>query len=138
MRLVLHGRSDLERTARLATWLSRPAVDDVSVTLPWLTEDERHRAARAIRRYFNDCGCLAGAPAFVIALAWCLAANPWPAGPAWSAAGYTLLASVGAALAGKGAGLFWSRWRLRVLIRRITRDEGRASCRSSAPRSRNG
>lgn len=138
MRLVLDGRSDLERTERLATWLSRPAVDDVCVTLPWLDEDERHRVARAIQTYFNDCGCLVGAPAFVLALAWCLHASPWPDGSAWAAAGYTLLASVGAALAGKGAGLLWSRWRLRVLLRRMTHAEGRVSCRSSAPRFRSG
>jgi len=123
MTLVIQDRRDLHRAGHLVSWLNRPAVDLVQVTLPWLDSREQQRNAKALKFYLNDCGCLWGVPAFVAAFAGCLAMAPSRGGQTWIAVGLSLLVAVAAALVAKLAALAWSRWRLRVLLDRMARGD---------------
>ena len=131
MQLTISDSADLARARGLAAWLARPHVRAVVVTLPWLTDDERRRAALMLRASFNECGCTHGAIAFVAALGWTVRARPWGEGSLASGIAYVVSLSIAAAVAGKLAGLSWSWWRLRVLLsemaRRPTRHEGRVT-----------
>jgi hypothetical protein len=120
LKLILHGSRDIERAARLAGWLNRPAVSDVAITLPSLDRCGRARLETAIKRYFNDCGCLWATASFLAVLLWSLLANPW-ASSSWTAWLNTMLAAVAGALGGKIIGLSWSWWRLTALLRRLRR-----------------
>jgi hypothetical protein len=125
MRLIIAGNGDVEHAGRLATWLNRPAVDQVVVSVPWLEVAERHRLARTLEMHFNDGGYAFGVPAFVAALAWCFYTGSWSSDAASlpAAAAYTVAVSVASAMGGKLAGLAWSRWRLRTLLRHIAAAE---------------
>jgi hypothetical protein len=125
MRLVISSRDDLEQTRRLASWVNRPAVDHVLITLPWLDVDERQRIAKELEAQFNACGCTWGTVAFVLALVWCLRTAALGSASVSSGAGYVVLGSVTAAIAGKALGLKWSQWRLKVAIRRMSRPSAR-------------
>lgn len=121
MRLQLECLDDLKRAERLASWLGRPSVNNVVVLLPWLDATERDRSARAIYRLFNDCGCAAAtAAAFgsvaVAVLVLRLSGREF----SWQLAGAMFVVGLAAAAAGKLAGLAWSRWRLRVRLRRMS------------------
>jgi hypothetical protein len=124
MTLRIDSPGDLERAALLVSWLARPSVRQVHVRLPWLTPAQCERAGRTLTRYFNDCGCLWGAPAFVAALPLSFAHGPWTDASGLLAGGASLAAAVGAALAAKAAALAWSAWRLRVLLARLARGSG--------------
>jgi hypothetical protein len=101
----------------MASWLGRPSVDRVVVDLPWVEEDDRQRVAKALRRYFNDCGCFWGTPVFLVALLSGLilldGADTWQ-----GVVGCIVFALVAGA-AGKLLGLAWSRWRLLAWLRRL-------------------
>jgi hypothetical protein len=115
MTLDISTIADLDRATHLASWLQRPRVHAVLVELPWVPPDERRRVDRTAARYFNDCGCFWGMPAFVTVLLTCQMWAPWFESR-WLGFGVSLLVSVEGALAGKLAGLAWSRWRLTRLL----------------------
>jgi len=117
--LKIECLDDLNRAAALASWLNRPSVDVVEVLLPWLDADEQARSAKIIRDLFNDCGCLWGAPAFVVSVAGVLVPQLVSRGWSWPAFGRAILVGVAAGFAGKLLGLAWSRWRLAMRIRRM-------------------
>lgn len=117
MRLQLESHDDLFQAAALASWLDRPSVSEVVVTLPWLDTDERSSSAQAIRRLFNDCGCAVGSISAMATVAAVLLPQVLTRGWSWPAVGSAVGAGVAAAVAGKLAGLAWSRWRLRARLR---------------------
>jgi hypothetical protein len=121
MTLVIEDAHDLDRTARLAAGLARPAVGQVHVRLPWLDHAEQARSASALARLFNECGCLWGAPAFLSVLAWGALGAPWSTLGTLAAIGVSMLLATTAGLAAVVFALVWSRWRLQVLLAQLAR-----------------
>lgn len=119
--LELEDLEDLDRASVLASWLNRPSVEAVRVTLPWLGGDERLRAAEELHRQFNDCGCFWGGPAFLLVLGGSIAMRTSEGESPWSATGMALVAAVPAAVAAKLLGLAVSRWRLMACLRDLRR-----------------
>lgn len=115
MHIEIADCADLDRAEALVSWLRRPHLDRVTVTMPGLDAAERERAAKAIRHLFNDCGCTWGALALVAAGAGVLMVGP-NGGRAVAGAALGCLA---AAAAGKLLGLAWSRWRLLTRLRAL-------------------
>lgn len=111
MHIEIAERTDLDRAGALVSWLRRPHVDRVVVTLAALDARERERSAEAIRRLFNDCGCTWSAVALVGAGGVALAAGRSVIGVA--------LTALAAAVAGKLLGLAWSRHRLLARLRAL-------------------
>ena len=58
MIIKLENQRDLEQASQLVSWLNRPVVDKVVVSLPWLDEGQRARIEKTMKFLFNDCGCL--------------------------------------------------------------------------------
>ena len=121
MTLVIEDAHDLDRTARLASWFDGPAVGQVHVRLPWLDHGERMRSARAVARYFNECGSLWAAPAFLSVLAWAALGAPWSSFGTLAATAISLMLATVAALVATVSARAWSRWRLQVLLARLAR-----------------
>ena len=118
MRLTLETDADLRRALALASWLDRPAVSHVEVRLPGLGPVERDRSARAIRKLFNDCGCVVSTVAMVataVVLAVAGAGADW----SWWRIGVATLVCLAAAIAGKVLALAASGWRLRIRLRHL-------------------
>ncbi len=112
MHIEIADHADLDRAEALVSWLERPHLDRVIITLPGIGTTERERAAANLRHLFNDCGCAWGLAALVLAGAGSLLV--WPSG----ARGVTgaVLGCLLAAVAGKLLGLAWSRRRLLALL----------------------
>ncbi|MFD5389254.1 hypothetical protein ACFWMG_30895 [Streptomyces sp. NPDC127074] len=153
--MTLERPADLKGAAALASWLDRPAVDEVVVRVPWLDADDRKDSAVMIRRLFNDCGCAAAATGFTLAASVFLVCQLAVAGWSWGSAGLAALAGVIAGTGGKLLALAWSRHRLRTLLLRMaetapagqrgdhpplddSQDEGVIPWPSSAKKSKNG
>jgi hypothetical protein len=117
--LTIADRTDAERAATTATWLSRPRVAAVEIAIHGVDAPRAAALGARIRRLYNDCGCAWGELALAAALV-VVALGPalvgWPAGLGW---GSGVLVCAGAAVAGKLAGLAWSRWRVRLLLRQL-------------------
>ena len=116
--LVIADGGDLRRAHDTASWLGRPRVERVVVTLPGLTEAERQRAGQRLRALHNDCGCRTGELSLVLTAAavWLAPlAAPVPR-PGWPV---VLLLLVLAAVGGKLLGLARSRHLLREELRRL-------------------
>jgi hypothetical protein len=120
--LVLSAPGDVERARDDATWLGRERLDHVLVALPGVGEPTRTELARRVRRHTNDCGCRAGE---LVALLTVLVLWLGPFSPG-VLPGLGLV--LGAAVAGKLAGLAVSRQLLRADLRRLdaaAREHGR-------------
>ncbi|MEV6377233.1 hypothetical protein [Micromonospora musae] len=115
MNIEIARVADLDRVETLVSWLKRPHLDRVTITMPGLDITERERAARTIRHLFNDCGCAWAALAFVVAVPAAVLARP-SGGAAYAVAALSCLA---AAVAGKLLGLAWSRQRLLARLRAL-------------------
>ncbi|MFC0504379.1 hypothetical protein [Micromonospora costi] len=115
MNIEIAHPADLDRVETLVSWLKRPHLDRVTVTMPGLDATERDRAARTIRHLFNDCGCAWAALTFVVAVTVAVLARP-SGGTAIAVAALTCVA---AAIAGKLLGLAWSRQRLLARLRAL-------------------
>ncbi|MEV6367723.1 hypothetical protein D7147_16075 [Micromonospora musae] len=115
MNIEIARVADLDRVETLVSWLKRPHLDRVTITMPGLDTTERERAARTIRHLFNDCGCAWAALAFVVAVPAAVLARP-SGGAAYAVAALSCLA---AAVAGKLLGLAWSRQRLLARLRAL-------------------
>ena len=120
MIIKLKNQFDVEQAAQLVSWLNRPSVDNVQVSLPWLDENEQGQSARALKYLFNDCGCLWGGPAFLITFVSYVVIQLHTSAFSWAMLGSAFLIAVGVALVAKFLGLGWSRWRLRVWFQRLT------------------
>lgn len=118
MRLIIASHDDLERVGQLASEFNRPEVHEVRVTLSWLDRDERHRVARSLEAYLNDCSSAWGIPALLVALGWCFYWLPWSAAPL-SAAAVTVVVSALVAIVTRAAGVAWCRWRVKAILRRV-------------------
>jgi hypothetical protein len=118
--LELEDRDDLDRAVVLVSWLNRPSMEKVRVTLPWLDPSEQARSAAAIHRLFNDCGCLWGGPTFFLVLVGSLTTRFVAAEMSWAAMGVSFLVAMLAAFAAKILGLAVTRWRLLVWLRRLS------------------
>ncbi len=117
--LTISSRSDAERAAASATWLSRPRYESVRVDLEPLDQRTAASLSAQIRKLFNDCGCAWGELALVAAMITVLLGPRlvgWPASHGW---GSSIAICVIAAIAGKLAGLAWSRRRVRHLLRHL-------------------
>ncbi|MCM0676766.1 hypothetical protein NCC78_19050 [Micromonospora phytophila] len=114
MDIRIADSADLDRTEALVSWLRRPHVDGVAVTVPGLDAARRERSARQLRRHFNDCGCAWSALALVAAVTAALVL-----GPRGGAIAVAALGCLGAAVTGKLLGLAWSRRRLLTLLRAL-------------------
>ncbi|TYB93669.1 hypothetical protein FXF53_27730 [Micromonospora sp. WP24] len=115
MNIEIARVADLDRVETLVSWLKRPHLDRVTITMPGLDTTERERAARTIRHLFNDCGCAWAALAFVVAVPAAVLARP-SGGAAYAVAALSCLA---VAVAGKLLGLAWSRQRLLARLRAL-------------------
>ncbi|MEU8297150.1 hypothetical protein AB0C04_07685 [Micromonospora sp. NPDC048909] len=115
MNIEIADQADLDRAETLVSWLQRPHLDRVTVTMPGLDDTERDRAARAIRHLFNDCGCTWAAVAFVAAGAAAVLIGP-SGGRAVAVAAAGCLTT---AVADKLLGLAWSRRRLLARLRSL-------------------
>jgi hypothetical protein len=115
MLLQLMDQSDLRAAHRHASWLRRPAVQQVEIGEGLLDGTERVQTAAALRRWFNDCGCGVGTIALLTTMAALLLTFGWTL-PSLAVA---LASGLIAALAGKLAGLAWSRHRIHHTLRRI-------------------
>ncbi|MEV6816443.1 hypothetical protein [Micromonospora sp. NPDC051296] len=115
MHIEIAGHADLDRAEALVSWLERPHLDRVTITLPGLDTTERERTAVTLRHLFNDCGCAWGLAALVVAGAGSLLA--WPSGGRGIAV--AVLGCLLAAAAGKLLGLAWSRRRLLALLHHL-------------------
>ncbi|MEV4197724.1 hypothetical protein [Micromonospora globbae] len=115
MNIEIAHPADLDRVEALVSWLKRPHLDRVTITMPGLDATESDRAARTIRHLFNDCGCAWGASALVVAVAGAVLARPGGVAALATAA----LACLAAAVAGKLLGLAWSRQRLLARLRAL-------------------
>ena len=117
--LTISSRIDLERAVSSATWLSRPRVAAVHVSVDGVDQASSAALGTRIGKLFNDCGCAWGEMALAVALV-VLLLGPglvaWPAGLNW--AGVVAICAV-AAVAGKLFGLALSRRRVRQLLRRL-------------------
>ena len=119
MRLVLASRADVLAASRLVRWLNRPAVEQVVVAIPALSERERQRIATKLQGLFNDCGCAWGAPAFLVTLGLLIVGSPWRHTSSGVAVAMTLAGAVAAAVLAKLTALAWSRWRMKALFSRL-------------------
>jgi hypothetical protein len=115
MILRLLDQSDLRAAHRQASWLRRPAVQQVEIGEAFLDEQQRVRTAAALRRWFNDCGCGFGTAALLVTTVALLLAL----GRTLPSLAVALVSGLVAALAGKVAALAWSRHRIRRTLRRI-------------------
>lgn len=118
--ISITGPHDARRLRARATWLGRPLVRSVEVSLPSLDGGARERTARRLRRLFNDCGCLWGAPTFLVTFG-VLLARAWPAGLGWRSVVLAFAVAVAAAFGAKLLALAWSRWRLLRLLADLSR-----------------
>jgi hypothetical protein len=138
MLVRLMDQSDLRAAHRHASWLRRPAVQQVEIGEALLDDEtERVQIAAALRRWFNDCGCGVGTIALLTTVATLLLTLGWTL-PALAVA---LASGLVAALAGKLAALAWSRHRIHHTLRRIadaapTPVSGVGSGRPKLPASR--
>ena len=117
--LTISSRIDLERAVSSATWLSRPRVAAVHVSLHGVDQASSAALGTRIGKLFNDCGCAWGEITLAAALVVLLlgpALVGWPAG--LGGGGVVVIGAV-AAVAGKLFGLAWSRRRVRQLLRRL-------------------
>ena len=117
--LTIANRSDAERAAASATWLSRPRFEAVRIDVEHVDGFTAASLSAQIRKLFNDCGCAWGEVILAVALITVVLGPPlagWPAGLGW---GRSIAICVVAAVAGKLAGLAWSRRRVRQLLRRL-------------------
>ena len=112
MHIEIANHADLDRAEALVSWLQRPHLDRVTITLPGLTATERKNAAMALRRLFNDCGCAWGLAALTAAVVGSVLIWPGSGRPLAGA----VLGCLGAAVAGKLLGLASSRRRLLALL----------------------
>ena len=112
--------ADVQHAHRLNRWIGRPAVDEVSVDLD-LEQPERLALESRLETLFNDCGCLWGAPAFLLGFL----AFAWPrfarTGFEWSTAAAAFAVAVVAAVAAKLLALYASHLRLRTELDRLGR-----------------
>ena len=119
MKIQLNNRDDVERARSLATWLSRPAVDQVVITIPWLPERQRARLEKRIKYLFNDCGCLWGGPVFLVVFSAVLVTKWSSGGFSWPTLGVSFGIGAMAALTAKFTALACSGVRLKSLLNRI-------------------
>ncbi len=119
MILKLKNQADLKEAATYISWLNRPHIESVLVSLPWLGKAEQSRLAKTLRFLFNDCGCLWGSPAFMIAFIYNFSIKLPENSFSFTILGYTFLISGVVALLAKFLGLGWSYWRLKILIQRM-------------------
>lgn len=115
MNIEIATHADLDRAEALVSWLRRPHLDRVTITMPGLDNTDRDRAVGAIRHLFNDCGCTWAAVALVAAGSAVLLIGP-SGGRAVAGAALCCLT---AAVAGKLLGLAWSRRRLLARLRSL-------------------
>ena len=117
--LTISNRRDAEQAVAFATWLSRPRLDAVHVTVDQIDQATAASLSARIRELFNDCGCAWGEVSLAVALI-ILVLGPtlvgWPAGLGW---GGGIAVCAAAAVAGKLSGLAWSRRRVRQLLRQV-------------------
>jgi len=130
--LSLATAGDVADAVALVSWLNRPAVNQVSVEIPWLTSSEREDAAARLQRLFNDCGCGWGAFAFLAVLAVRLGPHLRGGEMSWTMLGWAILLSAGAAAGAKMLALAWSRWRLLSWLERLTAPGQRGTADSLA------
>lgn len=119
MRLVIAHAEDLEQAERLVSWFGRPGLDEVRATLSWLDREQQERIAQTLETQIDNCGYAWGIPALLMALGWCFYWLPWSVAPARAAVVTVALSSV-TALAARTAGVAWCRWRVKVLLRRVS------------------
>ncbi|PZG16421.1 hypothetical protein C1I95_17700 [Micromonospora craterilacus] len=115
MHIEIADHVDLDRAEALVSWLERPHLDRVTITLPGLDTTERERAAVTVLRLFNDCGCAWGLAALVLAGTGALLVRP----DGGQGIAGVVLAGLLAAAAGKLLGLAWSRRRLLALLHNL-------------------
>ncbi|WP_434811841.1 hypothetical protein [Microbacterium sp. bgisy189] len=120
MRYIVHDHTSLESLAQRRL----PAGTD-AIELGGILSDRR--IERDLNRHYAACGCTQGSAAVMATLAISVVgaiATGFSAPFAWW---QVLLYLAGAALVGKGAGLVWSRSRMRVLVRSLRRRLAAAS-----------
>lgn len=111
--LTLRSEEDIEQALQRASWLARPMVEKVKLDLPAAGDDEQQQKAGEIKRLFNDCGCLWGAPGFILGFGIYYLIHLQGAGFSWATLGVSALAGILSALAAKFLALLWSFWQLR-------------------------
>jgi hypothetical protein len=116
MILKLESLRDLQEAMGLVSWLGRPTVQSVRVTLDWVEEADRQRLAERVRFLFNDCGCVWGGPAFLVAFTAFFVPSLMAGAFSWSLLGAAFLLGLVGALVGKILGLAWSYRQLRALL----------------------
>lgn len=115
----MEDRDDLERAAALVSWLNRPPVEKVLVTLPWLDSKEQVRSANALRDLFNECGCLWGGLTFLVTLTGAFSFQFIQGGLSLTRVAVLVLIAVCSAFTAKLLSLAWSRWRLLAWLQRM-------------------
>jgi len=110
MRLVLNNQADIESALGLTTWLSRPMLNQVELSLPQISKSEQNRFAKSIKNAFNDCGCFWGAPAFILSFA---ISFYYLNNPSYLEVAYTFFFSVFVAISAKLLALYFSYKRLK-------------------------
>lgn len=119
--LRIHTAADL--TALIGRPRPRRQVQPVRLEIDGIPEAERGRWERALERYHSACGCDTGTLFMLAALAYvgieAVGALRAGIGPSFGAVGRGALVVVGAAMAGKFAGLIYARIRLRAAVRSV-------------------
>jgi hypothetical protein len=113
MKIILDSRADLEEAVQLISWLNRPTIDQVVVSIPWLDRNDQKRSEKFLKRLFNDCGCQWGAPTFLITIILSSLTVLREIGITWYTMGLSFLISVCIAFVAKLLSLAWSCWRLK-------------------------
>jgi hypothetical protein len=125
MKIILNSRSDLEKAQQFISWLSRPTVDQVVVSIHWLDRAEQKRAEKLLKALLNDCGCQWGAPTFLISFALCILTVLREIDITWCTVGGAFLISACFAFIAKLLSLAWSYWRLRKWFERTVEKQNK-------------
>ena len=110
--------AELRRVTHAPVWSSLVHADAPTLRLEGATDGELSAWQRRLDRYLYACGCTSGAVALLAAV-FVLAAASFDFGSGWRTAGVWVAVALGAALAGKTAGLAWAQVQRRRLYAEI-------------------
>jgi hypothetical protein len=119
MIINIKNQKDIEEVLKYVSWLNRPNVDKLILSLPWLSKKQQSKYEKRLKFLFNDCGCLWGGPAFLITFSILFFSKLTTHGISLNFLWKPFLIGIIAAFLGKFLGLRWSYWRIKRYFNEI-------------------